>query len=64
LKSLGFEVTIINFAKSLNINVITEGVETQEQLQYLRRAGCTEAQGFFLGKPVRAEELVMVNLVF
>ena len=47
---------IIAMAKSLKFNVIAEGVENQEQLNYLAANGCNEVQGYFLGKPLPAEE--------
>jgi diguanylate cyclase (GGDEF)-like protein len=49
---------IIAMAKSLRFNVIAEGVETAEQLDYLAAHGCNEVQGYFTGRPVSAEEFV------
>jgi diguanylate cyclase (GGDEF)-like protein len=49
---------IIAMAKSLKFNVIAEGVETQEQLNYLAAKGCNEVQGFYLGRPVPAEDFL------
>jgi len=48
---------IIAMAHSLKIRVIAEGVETREQLDYLRARGCDEAQGFYFSPAVGANEL-------
>ncbi|MGZ9155417.1 MAG: EAL domain-containing protein [Candidatus Binatia bacterium] len=47
---------IINMAKSLGFKTIAEGVETREQLDFLREKQCDEIQGYFFSKPVPAEE--------
>ncbi len=44
--------TIIAMAQSLDIDVIAEGVETEEQRQLLLKNGCTRFQGYLFGKPV------------
>ena len=44
-------------AKCMGIGVTAEGVETAGQIQLLRHYGCAEAQGFYLGQPVPAEEI-------
>ena len=47
---------VISMGKSLNMLVVAEGVETREQLDFLRKHRCPEAQGFYFSHPVVAEE--------
>lgn len=47
---------IIGLGKSLKLEVIAEGVETEAQQQFLLREGCVQAQGYLKGKPVTADE--------
>ncbi|MDP1595830.1 MAG: EAL domain-containing protein [Methylotenera sp.] len=48
--------TIITMASSLDISVIAEGVESEEQRQYLLDNGCANFQGYLFGKPVPIDE--------
>ncbi len=50
-------LAIIALAHSLNMTVVAEGVETIEQLDYLRVHGCDFVQGYFLGRPQPMENL-------
>ncbi|MEG0792819.1 MAG: GGDEF domain-containing protein [Lachnospiraceae bacterium] len=47
---------IIKMARELEMSVVAEGVETLEQANFLREAGCEIAQGYYYSKPVPAEE--------
>ncbi len=49
--------TIIAVAKTLNLRLVAEGIETEEQLAFLRAEGCEEGQGYLFSKPVAAEHL-------
>ena len=49
---------IIQLAKTLNIGIIAEGVETPEQAQMLLRLGCYHAQGYLYGRPEPAENFL------
>ena len=51
---------IIALAKSLRLNITAEGVETQEQLEYLQIQGCDEGQGFYFSRPVPADEITQM----
>lgn len=47
---------VINIAQRLGIEVLCEGVETEEQCQYLIKLGCTCVQGYYFSRPVPKEE--------
>ena len=46
---------IVSMARSLKLKVIAEGVERQDQFDFLRSLRCDMAQGFFFSRPVPAE---------
>ncbi len=48
---------IIAMARSLDLDILAEGVETAEQAEVLQAAGCDKAQGYYFGKPMPSEEL-------
>jgi diguanylate cyclase (GGDEF)-like protein/PAS domain S-box-containing protein len=48
--------SIISLAHSLRLSVIAEGVETAEQLAFLRDHGCDQAQGYYFSQPLAVEE--------
>ena len=51
---------IIAMGHSLRLKVIAEGVESAEHAEFLTRHGCDEAQGYYFGKPVPADEFVQL----
>ena len=48
--------TIIAMAQILNMDVIAEGVETEEQRQFLLNSGCSNLQGYLFGRPMPIEQ--------
>ena len=53
--------TIISMSKSLGIEIIAEGVETVEQLNFIKLHDCDEVQGYYTGRPVPAEQLFNIE---
>ena len=51
---------VIAMAQSLRIRVVAEGVETREQLEFLRDHQCDECQGYFLSRPLPAPEFALL----
>jgi EAL domain-containing protein (putative c-di-GMP-specific phosphodiesterase class I) len=49
---------IISMSHSLGMLTIAEGVETAEQLAYLKARGCSEVQGYYFGRPVPADQFL------
>jgi len=56
-EDVGISKAIIALAKSLNLKVIAEGVETKEQKVFLVEHGCENIQGYFYSKPIPADEI-------
>jgi diguanylate cyclase (GGDEF)-like protein len=48
---------VLALGKSLEVPILAEGVETEDQLEILRREGCDEAQGYLLGRPMPHEKI-------
>jgi len=53
-------MAVIAMARSLNLEVVAEGVEKVEQLDFLRTLVCDHVQGFFLSQPLSAQDLTRV----
>ena len=51
---------ILAMAQQLGLNVVAEGVETKEQLAFLRLHGCNQIQGFLCSKPLPAEQFAVL----
>lgn len=54
-------IAIIALAHSLRMSVVAAGVETAEQLAYLRRQQCDAAQGYFFSRPLPADGVLSGN---
>lgn len=52
--------TIITMGNGLGLKLIAEGIETEAQSEFLRDAGCQEAQGFLFARPMRLEQLLVL----
>ena len=51
---------IVRLGRSLDLNIVAEGVETPAQLRTLRGMGCASVQGFLLGRPMPPEDLAAI----
>lgn len=47
---------VVELAHQMDMVVVCEGVETETQLEYLKKLGCDIGQGFLIGRPIKAEE--------
>jgi len=60
IKDEGIIKIILQLGRTLGLNVVAEGVETEQQLAFLKENLCTEIQGFYFYKPMIAEDLVSI----
>lgn len=56
-KSLDIIKTLITLAHSLNLDVVAEGVETEEQINTLNYLGCEYAQGYYFSPPINVDKV-------
>lgn len=59
-ESIAIANMIISLGKTLNMDILAEGVETLEELNCLKSLGCYQYQGYYFSKPVPFEELVQL----
>ncbi len=50
--------SVVSMAKMLNVQTLAEGVETKEQISFLRKIGCGRMQGYYYGRPMRYEDVI------
>lgn len=51
---------IVSLIKTIDLRVLAEGVETEAQLQELKRAGCDAVQGYMFSKPINAADATLL----
>ncbi|MCC2109473.1 MAG: EAL domain-containing protein, partial [Hyphomicrobiales bacterium] len=50
-------ISVVQLARTLGLDVTAEGVETEEQLAFLKSIGCGAAQGYLISRPIAESEL-------
>ena len=63
-KSYAIVKSVVDLAKSLNIEVVAEGVETEEMYNFVKEIGCDYAQGYLYAKPMPIAEFERYLLNF
>ena len=53
---------LIQMAHGIGIKVVAEGVETQQQMELIQGLGCDYAQGYYISKPVGAEDVIQLSM--
>lgn len=56
-EDISIATAILNLAHSLKMNVVAEGIETKEQLLFLKNLNCNYAQGYFISRPLTINDL-------
>ena len=49
--------SVVDMSKRLGVHTLAEGVETEEQLEFLKSIGCEKAQGYYIGKPMSYDDV-------
>jgi len=57
VEDVAISKTIISLCENLNLNVIAEGVESQEQINFLLKNNCENIQGYFFSRPISTEDM-------
>lgn len=57
-------IAILAMARSLEFEVVAEGVETKEQLDFLKKHGCDLIQGYYFSKPLRSEDIKKIEKIY
>lgn len=57
-RALTIVKSIVDLAKSLNIKIVAEGVETEEMYNFVKEIGCDYAQGYYFSKPIEFNEFI------
>ena len=58
-KGHNIALSILALAKKLKLKVVAEGVETKEQLDFLKKNQCDEVQGYYFSKPIESEHFIV-----